>query len=92
VFAALARLKLGFWPSYGQPDPKDLDWSFLDVPALFWFLLAPVAVLVSVGLAFRRWFTGRPNWGTPLWTLGSFSVLVLWLWFDPGGFVVWWLD
>jgi hypothetical protein len=68
--ASLARLSLGFWPFYGHPDPKDLDWPFLTEPPLFeylLFLVAPLAVLVSVGLAFSRCSVvaqiGRPFWG-----------------------------
>jgi hypothetical protein len=89
VLASLARLRLGFWPSYAHPDPKDLHWPVLDVRLL---LLAPAPVLIAVGVALRRRVSGRADWRLLRWAVGSFLILVLWLVLDPGGFVEWWLD
>ena len=91
VFAGLARLTLGYWPRYNQPDPKDLHWPFL-IPPFSLLLIAVVAVLALFGVALGRWFVGRPGWQALLWSIGSFAVLVCWLMLDPAGFVGWWLD
>ena len=91
AFASLARFRRGYWPSYDQPDPKDLDWTFLEPPFSI-FLLGPPAVLLSAGFALGHWFKGRSEWWIPLWTSGSFLLSVLWFWFDPGGFIEWWFD
>ncbi len=91
-FASLARVKLGVWPRYDQPDPQDLHWPFLDIPPLLMFLLVPVALLVLLIIVSRRWIAGHRDWTTILVAIGSFTVLVLWLRLDPGGFIEWWLD
>jgi hypothetical protein len=85
-------MKLGFWPRYSHPDPTDLHWPILDNTLLPLFLLAPVVLLVSLILAFRRRFAGRQDWRIFLLTFVSFVILISWLKFDPGGFVEWWLD
>jgi hypothetical protein len=41
IFASAARVKLGHWPSYGQPDPKTLHWFPADLAVLPLLLLAP---------------------------------------------------
>jgi hypothetical protein len=55
LFAVVAALKVGHWPWYGNPDPKDLGWPLLTVPAaliVFTGLLAvpigAVALLVTM--------------------------------------------
>lgn len=92
VFASSARVKLGFWPGYDHPDPSDLHWAFLDIPVLPLLLFAPVALLVSLILACRKWFVGRRDWSIFLLTVGSFVVLLLWLKIDPAGLFEWWMD
>ena len=92
LFASAARLKLGYWPSYDQPDASTLHWFPVDMAVLPLLLLAPVAAFGSVILAVFRWCKGRSDWYVCLTTLASFDVLILWLGFDPGGFFNWWAD
>jgi hypothetical protein len=92
MFASAARVKLGYWPSYDQPDPSTLHWFPADLAVLPLLLLAPIAAFTSVIVALFRWTAGRPAWSVCLMTLASFGVLLLWLAFDPGGFFNWWAD
>jgi hypothetical protein len=92
LFAAAARVKLGYWPSYNQPDPSDLHWLPVDVAVLPLLLLAPITAFVSVIMAIFRWRRGRADWYVCLAALVSFGVLLLWLAYDPGGFFSWWAD
>jgi hypothetical protein len=91
VFASLARVKLGFWPSYNNPDPKNLNWPIWDVPVFPLLLFAPLVLIGSLILAIYRWYTGRRDRHFLL-TLMCFLALIAWLRFDPGGFVEWWAD
>jgi len=96
VFASLARVKLGYWPSYDHPDPGSLafPWSILDAAALPLFICAPFAVLVSVAAAVHAWH--RRRWEGRLLLLlltpATFVLFVAWLRFDPGGLFEWWID
>jgi hypothetical protein len=67
-------------------------WPFLDIHLLPLLLVAPVASLVALILAFRWRFAGRRDWSIFLLTMGSFVILLLWLGFDPGGLFEWWMD
>ena len=92
IFASAARVKLGYWPSYNQPDPTTLHWFPADLAVLPLLLLAPIAAFTSVIVGLFRWQAGRPAWSDCLMTLASFVALFLWLSFDPGGFFIWWAD
>jgi len=92
VLASVARLKLGYWPSNSHPDPKDLFWPVLvAVPAYLVFLLAPIGLVISLIIAFISWYDGRGDWRF-LVTPVSFLLLLLWMYFDPGGLFLWWMD
>jgi len=91
VFATAARLKLGYWPSYDHPDPKDLHWPIPDIAVLPLLFLAPIALSVTLGGCLRAWYSRRWDWRLML-TVCSFVVFVLWLRFDPGGLFNWWAD
>jgi hypothetical protein len=90
LLASLARLKLGYWPSYGHPDPKDLNWPIPDMTGPL-LLLAPIAAGVALAAGIRAWYVRRWNWRFLL-TVCSFAVFVLWFLFDPGGLFEWWAD
>ena len=91
VFASLARVKLGYWPAYDQPDPKTLHWQLLDVPIFPLIFLAPAALLTSLVFALYGWYAGRRDWRFLL-TVITFLILIVWLRLDPGGFFEWWID
>lgn len=46
-FALFSRLKIGHWPYYAHPDPKQLDAPFLHSITLFGFLLSFLAVVIA---------------------------------------------
>jgi hypothetical protein len=93
AFAGLARVELGYWPSYDHPDPSSLKWpwSILDIGVLPLLVLAPLAVLGSLAASVHAWYVSRWDWRLLL-TAACFVVLLAWLQFDPGGFFAWWLD
>ena len=92
VLASVARLKLGFWPSYDHPDPKDLHWPVLGNGEAVWlFLLALIGLVISLVATLYSWYTGRRDWRF-FPTFVSFLVLVLWIYADPGGLFSWWAD
>ena len=93
IAATVARLRLGYWPSYNRPDPSEISLLILDVPVFPLLLASPLAVLLSLVLALRWWYVGRSDWKpTGLVAVASFLILVAWLWLDPGGFFEWWAD
>jgi hypothetical protein len=88
-----ARLRLGYWPSYDQPDPKDISPLILDLPVWPLLLGSPIVVVASLLLAMRWWYTGRNDWRRNAFVaIASFAILVAWLWVDPGGLFEWWID
>jgi hypothetical protein len=91
AFATAARIKLGVWPSPGQPDPKILEWPLLRGLLLPLLLYAILALLASLVLWLPAGLTGRRD-SRFLLTVVSFAALVAWLGFDPGGLFEWWTD
>ena len=63
LYAVAARVKLGFWPSYDQPDPKDLDcpivYDRVGFLLVVGFGLALIAVAASVSWSFVDWRKGN---------------------------------
>jgi hypothetical protein len=94
-YALRARLELGHWPTYGNPDPKTLGWSVHhQLVFLSMFLVAPALVisgLSGIWLIFR----GNPRSGA---RFAIFSVLIwtgmVWLGHCPVGdeFCAWFFD
>ena len=88
------RLHLGQWPSYGQPDPKDLDWRVRHSLLWWGFDGFPVVALVSAGLAALGRVRSREF---PFLTIIAVNVaacaaLIAAAWIDPGGFFDWFAD
>ena len=92
--ATIARVMLGYWPSYNRPDPKDLLPMFFGVFLFALILLvAPISFIGSVVIAGVDWYIGRSRWAlTLLVALGSMVMLFGWLSLDPGGFWDWLAD
>jgi hypothetical protein len=88
LFATAARVKLGYWPTYGHPDPKDL---LGPIPFLGLILLAPLPLAAAVFAGADAWSARRFDWGG-LVTAYSFAVFVLWFVLDPGGLGEWVAD
>ena len=91
VLASVARLRLGFWPYWVHPDPKELFWPILGYGAIWVLVLAPIGLVISLIVAFVSWYDGRRDWRF-LVTPVSFLLLLLWMRFDPGGLFLWWMD
>lgn len=94
LHAARVRQLLGRWPSYGQPDPKDLPARLVEdhfEPAAF---ALAVLILVVLGAALLR---GESRPGRRVtFALGLASAATMLglglLYLDPGGLVEWWAD
>ena len=89
-----ARLHLGHWPSYANPDPKQLGWWIQHSALQLGFVWFPVAVLFAAVLAMVGRARSREF---PIWTVIATVVvasvaLVVFTWIDPGGFVDWFWD
>lgn len=91
--ASVARVKLGRWPIYNQPDPSNVLPLLLDFPVWPFILAAPFALLTSLIIGFHGWYVGRGGWRNVV-VVATVSFLALWgwLWLDPGGFFEWWID
>jgi hypothetical protein len=88
LFATAARGKLGYWPSYGHPDPKDL---FGPLPFLGLILLAPLPLAAAVFAGADAWNARRVDWRF-LVTACSTVLFILWFVLDPGGLGEWVAD
>jgi hypothetical protein len=96
LYAVAARVKLGFWPSYDQPDPKDLNWPVVydcvGFVLVVGFGLALIAVAASLSWSLVDWRKGHGRWLFRLWPVVTFAGLLAWFWFDPGGLLEWYAD
>ncbi len=89
-----ARLYLGHWPSYGNPDPKQLGWWLQHSLLQLGFVGFPVVALVATGLAvFGRARSREFPFLTIIATIAVASAaLIVFARIDPGGFVDWFWD
>jgi len=89
------RIALGQWPVYGHPDPSLLPHSirWLEVSATFAFLAAWASPALSIpmiaGSLHPRLRAARLPAGL---LIGSWGILGLAFWIDPGGQIDWLLD
>jgi hypothetical protein len=101
IFVLRARLHLGYWPQYGRPDPKALDWAGHRDIIIVAVAFAPIAIAIAAFLAAMPLF--RSPWirqRTPVvWfcvvlglILASSLCLIAYERYDPGGFINWFLD
>jgi hypothetical protein len=89
-----ARLHLGHWPSYANPDPKQLGWWLQHSLLQLGFIGFPLVALLAIGLAVFGRTRSRefPFWTTIGTIVATGAALVLYAWIDPGGFVDWFAD
>lgn len=74
VFAAVAFVRVGNWPYYSHPDPKDLRLPVLHVAALLCYPIALFSFLAR-GLAAVIWLVGFRKRDLLVFLIGA----VLWL-------------
>jgi hypothetical protein len=89
-----ARLWIGHWPQYGNPDPKILGmkWarSFIGVGMVSVPYTGTLAILFAlIGRSMSRTF--------PVWTISIIAIVITSVAFifyrtDPGGFLNWFVD
>jgi hypothetical protein len=78
AFAVVAYSKVGHWPYYSHPDPKELQLPLFHRTALLGVLLAHVGMLVgmlALVFSYRRWKTWQIavfSLGCALWVLEVF--------------------
>lgn len=99
ALASYARVKLGHWPYYAHPDPKDADlgWAFALESLLFdgaalVVLGMPFVLVVRYGVA--RWRNEAWPARAALWSLGAIACgAALWILdFQYGQFASWLID
>lgn len=54
-FAIIGATRVGHWPYYSNPDPKDLRLPFLHGAALFSYPLALLMIPIGLGVVFLGW-------------------------------------
>ena len=88
-FATIARIRVGHWPYYSNPDPKDLNLPFFHVAALVSYPVALVSVPLGLLLVVLAWDTLRRR-DVAVFALGS----ALWAFFLPttGRLFEWLID
>ena len=95
-YALEASVYLGHWPSYENPDPKQLgglmQWQY---PALaFGLVSVPWASVMSIVLAIVGRIESRdfPIWTAIVTAIVSFALFVGFGVYDPGGLGTWFMD
>jgi hypothetical protein len=96
VAAIRAWAFLGYWPSYGHPDPKTLPESFGPLPMWLESVVPPLGLLTLVALSLLVMRRAVPK----RWWLWLAMILwpVVWAAFvalvraDPGGVLDWYFD
>ena len=93
-YAALASVYLGHWPTYGNPDPKQLGWWVQHSALQLGFAASSFTPVLTVCLAIfsRRRSRDFPIWIVIITATASAALLVCWGRFDPGGVVAWFWD
>jgi hypothetical protein len=93
LFVIRARLILGRWPSPYNPDPKDLGLS-IHYGCLLWGLVAIVAVglLTFVGALVARRFSKKVPWLLVILAAATPVLTILFIRWDPGRFMEWFMD
>ena len=54
-FATVARVRVGHWPYYSNPDPKDLDLPLLHAAALLSYPIALVSIPACLFVVILAW-------------------------------------
>jgi hypothetical protein len=89
-----ARLHLGHWPSYANPDPKQLGWAIQHSTLQLGFVGFPVVAFLAAGLAMLGRARSRefPIWTVIVTVVMASVTLIAFTRLDPGGFVDWFWD
>jgi len=88
-----ARLQLGYWPSYNNPDPKTMGLHYT-----LWALLT--LLMMPIYLLFFGWIMSRKNQKTYSTTTLKFWIIIAVVWWiifiincsDPFSAVEWLMD
>lgn len=83
-----ARLRLGYWPRYGAPDPTTIIWPEV------WTVVIMIALpVVAIGLAYLIRLILRRN-PVPGLVIAIGSSVAMWgfVWVDPFGALNWLAD
>ena len=93
-YAFKAAVHLGHWPSYANPDPKQLGWSYEHGVVLLAWISFPMVSLGAIILAILGRFRSQnfPAWSVSLVAIASFVVFLVYCRIDPGGMVAWFWD
>jgi len=89
-----AWVHLGHWPSYANPDPKQLGWWLQHGALELGFAGFPAVSFLAVCLAIFGRIRSRdfPFWAVIITTVAGIALLVAYARIDPGGLVAWFWD
>ena len=93
-YAIQAWLYLGHWPSYANPDPKQLGWWLQHSALELGFMAFPVVSFLAVCLSIFGRVRSRdfPFWTVIVTIVVCIVLLVAYARIDPGGLVAWFWD
>ena len=86
-FAVVSLMRLGHWPSYGNPDPKDLKLPFLHIAALFSYPIGLLSVIAGL-----LWLMASPAKWSRANALVLGAAAIVWCCVIPGRLLEWLLD
>jgi hypothetical protein len=91
AFAVVTSALVGHWPSYNNPDPKTIWWSYPQMILLLGYVTSPFVGLIPFFAALHRPWKLRDleTWALFLVIAISWSVGIAYQHFDPGGLVAW---
>ena len=93
-YAIEAWAFLGHWPSYANPDPKQLGWWVQHSALQLAFMGFPVASILAICMAVfgRKRSRDFPFWAVIVTAVVSTALLVTYCRTDPGGLLNWFWD
>jgi hypothetical protein len=94
LYVCQACASVGHWPSYNNPDPKQIGWMVeRDVLALGFMGVPVTASLAVVCAVIGRLCSPRyPFWTVAITAILLFFAFIAYVRADPGGFYDWFWD
>lgn len=86
-FAAIATYRVGHWPFYSHPDPKDLGLPVLHIAALFSYPVGVLSLLAGLML-----LIASPAKWSRADVVAFVAAGILWCVATPGRLFVWLID
>ena len=93
-FVLAARVELGRWPVFNDPDPKLMSGHEQRIRVTLGLVFVPVAGISAgvLSLAGRRWLSCFPVWRIISLTAVCTAIFYTVARLDPGGYWNWFMD